>query len=95
MKISMLGAFLLALGLSLSSCGSVETAFDCNDVCNRYKDCYNPSYDVTTCRNNCRSAAASDPNKQADAMACDSCIGDKSCLSATFNCASECSGIVP
>ena len=42
-------AFLVAgLGLLLSSiaavnCDSVETAFDCQSVCTRYRDCYDSS----------------------------------------------------
>lgn len=95
MKILMLGALFVTFGLSVSSCDSVQAAFDCSEVCNRYKDCYNAGYDVDTCESNCRAGAASDPNKQAEANACETCIGDKSCISATFNCASDCSGIVP
>jgi hypothetical protein len=91
----MLAAFFLTLGFSVSSCDSIEAAFDCNDVCNRYKDCYDSSYDVTTCRNNCRAGADSDANKKAKADACQSCIDGKSCAGATFSCATECAGIVP
>ncbi len=94
-------AFLVGgLGLLLSSifavnCDSVETAFDCQQVCSRYHDCYDSSYDVDNCRSNCRSRAANDPSVKQAADTCESCIGDMSCLSATFNCAGSCSNIVP
>ena len=77
------------------NCDSVETAFDCEQVCTRYRDCYNSSYDVDQCRSSCRSRAANDPSVRQAADTCESCIGDMSCLSATFNCAGSCSNIVP
>jgi hypothetical protein len=88
----------LALSLTapiLGGCGAAETAFDCEQVCTRYRDCYNSSYDVGACRDRCRTNAANDPTVMSDAAKCDDCIGDKSCLSATFNCATECGAIVP
>jgi len=84
-----------AAGLAASSCDSLDTAFDCESVCSRYRDCYDSSYDVGRCRESCRSRAASDPNVKGAADACEACIGDMSCLSATFNCGSSCSNIVP
>ncbi|HSS40236.1 MAG TPA: hypothetical protein VLT58_15820 [Polyangia bacterium] len=87
-----LGAF--ALGSSIS-CDSVDEAFDCSQVCGRYHDCYDSSYDVGECETRCRANAASDPNVKAAADACESCIGDMSCPSATFNCGGSCGAIVP
>jgi hypothetical protein len=89
---------LLALSATapiLGGCGAAETAFDCEQVCTRYRDCYSPNYDVGACRDRCRTNAANDPTVMSDAAKCDDCIGDKSCLSATFNCATECGAIVP
>jgi hypothetical protein len=79
----------------LGGCGAAETAFDCEQVCSRYRDCYQADYDVSGCRDRCRSRAADDSTVMSDAAKCDDCIGDKSCLSATFNCAPECGVIVP
>jgi hypothetical protein len=84
-----------AVGFATSSCDSVDTAFDCQAVCSRYRDCYQPDYDVGQCRDNCRARAADDPNVKGAADACEACIGDKSCLSATFDCGTSCSRIVP
>jgi hypothetical protein len=82
-------------GLGLTSCDSIDTAFDCESVCSRYRDCYDANYNVGACRENCRARAAEDPNVKAAADTCEACIGDMSCLSATFNCGSSCSSIVP
>ena len=81
--------------LGVLSCDSLDTAFDCQSVCARYRDCYDSSYDVDRCRNSCRDRAASDPNVKGAADTCEACIGDMSCVSATFNCGSSCSNIVP
>ncbi len=92
----LVGAFgLLSFSVLAVNCDSVETAFDCQQVCTRYRDCYDSSYDVDSCRSSCRSRAANDPSVKQAADTCDACIGDMSCLSATFNCAGSCSNIVP
>jgi hypothetical protein len=99
MKRSLILAAVAVLGAlaSLASvgCDKVDEAFDCQQVCTRYRDCYDSSYDVSGCESRCRTNAANDPSVQQAADTCDSCIGDKSCLSATFNCASSCGSIVP
>jgi hypothetical protein len=86
---------LLLLSILAINCDSIETAFDCEQVCTRYRDCYNASYNVDNCRSNCRSRAANDPSVKQAADTCEACIGDKSCLSATFQCGGSCSNIVP
>jgi hypothetical protein len=85
----------VAAASSGSGCDSAKAAFDCQQVCERYKDCYNQDYDVGACRNQCRSMAEKNDTWQDKADDCASCIGDKSCLNATFSCATECAGIVP
>jgi hypothetical protein len=87
----------LALSLTapiLAGCGAAETAFDCQQICSRYQTCYDPSYDVGACRDRCRAKAENDPTVMSEAAKCDDCIGDKSCISATFNCATECGALV-
>jgi len=91
-----LATSVLALAALLpASCDSVDAAFDCQAVCSRYRDCYDSSYDVGKCRDNCRARAANDPNVKAAADACEACIDGMSCLTATFNCGGSCSNIVP
>ena len=82
-------------GFAGTSCDSVDTAFDCESVCSRYRDCFDSNYNVGACRDSCRSRAANDPDVKGAADACEACIDGMSCTSATFNCASSCSNIVP
>ena len=91
----LLSCAMLLVSLGALSCDSLDTAFDCESVCSRYRDCYDANYDVGRCRESCRSRAASDPNVKGAADTCEACIGDMSCVSATFQCGSSCSSIVP
>ena len=92
----LLASCAIALACLVSfSCDSADEAFDCQAVCSRYRDCYDQSYDVGRCRDNCRSRAANDPSVKSAADTCEACIGGMSCLSATFNCGASCSNIVP
>ena len=88
-------AGLLSAAVGLTGCGAADAAFDCQAVCSRYKDCYDPNYDVAKCRSDCRADSANNPAIRNDADQCEACIGGMSCLSATFNCASTCGSIVP
>lgn len=89
------GGLLLGAALVGQGCESAETAFDCQAVCSRYADCYDPNYDVGACRDRCRTAAKNDSEIRSKADQCEACIGDKSCLSATFQCGLTCGAIVP
>ena len=86
---------LLAFGTALLGCGAVENAIDCDGICNRYKTCYDLNYDVGACASRCRDNANADKDFMRKTDACNDCVGDKSCASATFNCAVQCGGIVP
>jgi hypothetical protein len=95
-RILVLGAAAFSTGLLGSwGCDSVDAAFDCQRVCQRYHDCYDTNYDVDHCRSQCRTRSANDPTVRNKADACEACIGDMSCLSATFNCGTTCGVIVP
>ena len=80
---------------AVGACSSVSNAIDCHSICKRYGDCFNSSYDVDACESRCKSNAASDQDFQNKVNTCDACIDDRSCTSATFNCAPSCNGIVP
>lgn len=87
--------------LLVPACGNdnpvnrVENRITCNDVCKRYADCYDSGYDVNGCTDRCTNDATEEKKKNDELTTCDDCIGDKSCTSATFNCATECSPFVP
>ncbi len=95
--LSVVGVCGLFIGLLTSNvgCDSVDAAFDCQAVCSRYHDCYDGTYDVGACRDRCRAASASDSSYRSKADQCQACIGDRSCLSATFACGTTCGAIVP
>jgi hypothetical protein len=82
-------------GGGLAGCRRVETAFDCQSVCARYRDCIDIKYDVGACRARCRQRAADEPRFQRKADACEECIKGHSCMGATFDCGGQCLGVVP
>ena len=69
---------------AFSSCDSADTAFDCQSVCSRYRDCYDPNYNVGQCRESCRARAANDPNVKGAADTCEACIGGMSFSTSTL-----------
>jgi hypothetical protein len=87
---------MLALStFALFGCSRVENAVDCHGICSRYQSCFDSSYDTNVCETRCRDNANTDDQYEQKVDACKSCIDDKSCASATFNCATQCAGIVP
>ena len=88
---------LLALSLAggMGACRRVATAFDCQSVCARYRDCIDVKYDTGACQARCRQRAAEDQGFQRKADACEDCIKGQSCMGATFECGGRCLGVVP
>ena len=95
LRLSGFGALLLSATLLAPGCGSADAAFDCQAVCSRYADCYDADYNVSGCRDRCRTASKNDPDIRNKADQCEACIGGMSCISATFSCATTCGAIVP
>ncbi len=81
--------------LSFAGCGEVDRIFDCQTVCSRYQTCFDNSFDVGECRSRCKNKADADESFEAKADACESCIDDKSCSESTFQCPTQCVGVVP
>jgi hypothetical protein len=94
-KLSVILSLTFATIVGSADCSSVDSLFDCQAVCTKYKDCYNSSYDVGGCRDRCRTASANDATIRSKADQCDACISGMSCAGATFNCGSTCGAIVP
>jgi hypothetical protein len=89
---------LVVLALSLGGCAvvqKVDTAFDCKGICERYQSCFDSSYDTAACASRCRKAASEEPDFRRKADVCNACIGERSCVAATFACVSECVSVVP
>jgi hypothetical protein len=78
-----------------SGCAEVKNAYDCNHICNRYKDCFDANYDVGACEDRCKTHANNDTAYANKAEACQTCEDDASCAGAAFGCAGDCIGIVP
>lgn len=102
MKISFMtrSSLLLAFGLfSALACGEavdeVTNTVNCASVCDRYADCFDNDFDVEGCTDRCEDDADASENREQRLEACNSCIDDRSCTSATFDCATQCAGIVP
>jgi hypothetical protein len=79
----------------LAGCNPIDAAIDCHAICARYQSCFDTSYDVPACESKCRSNSTTDTDYRHKADQCNACIDDRSCASSTFNCASECSTVVP
>ncbi len=87
-------ASILALS-AVVGCTAVDRATDCQQICERYRDCANSGYNVSTCATRCRDNAANDSAADNRVDLCENCLDDRSCVSSVFGCSSECSGIVP
>ena len=86
----------LAVSL-LSSCAvvqKIDSAIDCNGICERYASCFDKGYDVSACASRCRASASEKPDFRRKADMCNACLTDRSCVSA-FACVSECVSVVP
>ena len=79
-----------------SAADPITNKFDCNDVCQRYADCFNHSYDVGACRSRCESDASNSDAKQRKLDDCHDCIGSaSSCVADIADCAPSCGNFVP
>ena len=85
----------VALAATTPGCGAADRAYDCNQICNKYKDCVNANYDVDACTTRCRDNAANSESYEDQADECQACVDDRSCAGAVFGCGGECVGIVP
>ena len=86
-------AFVSLLSITGPGCSDVKNAYNCDQICDRYKDCFDDNYDNTECQNDCE-ASADDDGYAEKAEDCESCLDSKSCTE-SFSCADECIGIVP
>ena len=87
-----------ALGLLLTNCAlgcsDAKNVISCAEVCNKYKSCINSDYDVPSCTSKCEDKANDSADRQDQLDSCNSCIEDRSCSSAVFNCTTECATVV-
>jgi hypothetical protein len=89
-------ALLMSVAVALcGGCGTVDAVLDCNAICQRYRSCFESGYDVGSCEARCRNNSSEDRDYRRRADQCNACIDDRSCASSTFNCAGQCTSIVP
>ena len=96
MKSVSLALFALTLAIGCSAADPITNKFDCQNVCQRYADCFNKDYDVQGCRDRCESDASNSDQKQAKLDDCADCIGDgSSCIEDITQCTTSCGAFVP
>ncbi len=94
-KLALASLATLTVALSVTTgCDSVTAAYDCNKICDRYKECFDADYDDEACATRCQDSAGDSEAYDDKAEACESCIDDRSCTG-SFECVGECGGIVP
>jgi hypothetical protein len=87
---------LLALSVVCVACdGPVDRFTDCAQVCDRYSECFDDSYDVDECTNACDENAADTEDADARLDRCESCLDDRACAESVFPCSADCVGIIP
>lgn len=98
-------AWLVGLALSalvgigaLSGCedddtGTVVTSANCNDVCNRYRACFAPSFDVASCTSQCQTRLGNASVQSTDIEDCMECIGENACTP-VYACTDACDTII-
>jgi hypothetical protein len=97
MKASMSASVVVLIGTVLGGgcANEIDRVTDCQDICARYSDCFDASYDVSSCRTRCADNARDSETFDQQVDQCENCLDDRSCSSAVFGCTTECSTIVP
>ncbi len=87
---------LVALALCVgAACADIDNAADCDKICDRYRQCFNTSYDTSACYNRCQSNGTSSDEARRRVDTCAACINGLSCVGAAFTCGTQCSSVVP
>lgn len=87
-------ALALVLGNAALGCSDAKNVVNCAEVCDKYKSCINSDYDVASCTSKCEDKANDNAERQQQLDSCNSCIEDRSCTSAVFNCTTECATVI-
>lgn len=84
---------LAALSGCVNPIDEIDEEFDCANLCERYRDCFDAQYEVQTCRQRCQGVVDGVAPGRADR--CDSCLDPRSCIGAAFGCGEDCQGLLP
>lgn len=78
-----------------SGCNAIESHAECVDVCDRYAECFDSSYDTEACVDRCSDDADNSDDFARRLNVCEACADDRACSETVFPCADDCAGIVP
>lgn len=87
-------ALSFAFAAPITACDEADRQLDCRDICSRYSDCFDESYDVSACAERCDENADNSENFDQKVDVCENCLDDRSCTG-SFACTAECAGVVP
>ncbi len=79
---------------SFASCDKIDVLTDCQNICDKYQDCFDSDFDVSDCRDRCEENS-DDEDFADDVSTCEDCIDDRDCVEGAFDCGSLCGGVVP
>lgn len=85
----------LAASFGCSAADSIDNSSDCTHICDRYRECFNQTYDVAACHSRCQARGTSNADDRRVIDTCSACINGLSCTGAAFNCGTQCSSVVP
>jgi hypothetical protein len=95
-SITILGVWAMTtIGGCANPVEEIDESVDCADICDRYRDCYDDSYDTGACRNRCNGLVDGENGDPHAADACDACLDERSCVESAFTCGGACAGILP
>jgi hypothetical protein len=80
--------------VGVGGCDEVQNTYNCADLCSRYEDCFDSSYDSLACTDRCEDLADESQNFDERANRCQNCLNQNACVEAAFSCP-DCAGIVP
>jgi hypothetical protein len=95
-----LGAALAAILSFAAGAGcsdDTETLFtgdNCEEACNRYAACYDPTFNTDLCEDRCEAALDQDTIVVQTTDDCLACIGVSVCGAPTYSCAAVCTGVI-
>ena len=55
-------------------CDETQNAFNCSDLCNRYRDCFDHNYNTSACSSRCQDLANNSQNFDERANSCQNCM---------------------
>jgi hypothetical protein len=94
-KIAGLSLGLMLFGAGVGCVNQIDRVTDCQDICSRYSDSFDSTYDVSACRSRCTEDAENSDDFDQRVDQCENCLDDRSCTSSAFSCSAECVTIVP